>query len=91
MKKAEYIWLRMHFHSAIELSLLEPGEEIYAFSDYWPKNPATIEIKETTEMVDLSIAKNVLTTQLKTENQNCKMYKQPRYVGKSSISTKLFG
>ena len=70
----------MHLNSAIELVLMEPGEEIYAFADYWPRNPATIEIKEDTEMVDISVTKHVIATDVENKDK-CRKYNKPSYGG----------
>ena len=78
--REHFIWIRMNHSSAIELSLMDPGEEIYAFADYWPTNPSTIEIKEDTEMVDISVVKHVTATDLKNK-EKCRKYDKPSYGG----------
>ena len=88
--REHYIWIRMNQKSSIELSLMEPGEEIYAFADYWPKNPATIEIKEDTEMVDISVTKHVIATDLENK-EKCEKYNKPTYGGDIYFLNTIFG
>ena len=82
----EFIWMRLEMNSAIEMSFIEPGEHIYAFLDYWPKNPITIEITKDTEMADILLKKKVLSSNLKQEH-NCQMYGQTSYEGNNLHNT----
>ena len=78
--RREFLWLRLHLRSALEVSFIERGDEIYVFADYWPKPPPTIIINEDIEMADISIMKNVLATDL-TKEQNCISYHSKSYGG----------
>ena len=75
-----FLWIRMFLDSYVEVSIIEKGEEIYAFAEYWPKTPQTISINEDIEMADITIMKNVISTDL-TEEQNCKTYSTQSYGG----------
>ena len=72
----------MNLNTSVELSIMEPGEEIYAYSDYWPKNPVTVEIKQDTEMADISLKKNVISNNLEKDENSCRVYDQFSYGGK---------
>ena len=80
--RSEFLWLRLRLDSALEISLIDRGEEIYAFADYWPKAPQTIIINQDIEMADITIMKNVVATDLIKE-QNCKTYHSNSYGGKN--------
>ena len=71
----------MNLNTSVELSIMEPGEEIYAYADYWPKNPVTVEIKQDTEMADISLKKNVISNNLEKDENSCMVYDQSSYGG----------
>ena len=86
--RREFLWLRLHLRSALEVSFIERGDEIYVFADYWPKPPPTIIINEDIEMADISIMKNVLATDL-TKEQNCISYHSKSYGGTNIYLLKI--
>ena len=42
--RKEILWIRTQLSAAIEISLIQRGDEIYTFSEYWPMRPQTINI-----------------------------------------------
>ena len=77
--RKEFLWIRTKLSAAIEISLIERGDEIYVFSEYWPLTPQTININEDIEMADLTIMKNVVSTDLTKDN--CETYRTWSYGG----------
>ena len=80
-RRKEFLWIRTQLNAAIDVSMMEQGDEIYAFSEYWPMTPQTISINEDIEMADITITKNVVSTDL-TKDHNCEIYHTKSYGGK---------
>ena len=78
--RKEMLWIRTQLSAAIEISLIERGDEIYTFSEYWPMRPQTISINEDIEMADITISKKVISTDL-TDDHNCETYHTQSYGG----------
>ena len=78
--RKEMLWIRTQLSAAIEISLIERGDEIYAFSEYWPMRPQTISINDDIEMADITISKKVVSTDL-TKDHNYETYRTQSYGG----------
>ena len=78
--RKEMLWIRTQLSAAIEISLIERGDEIYAFSEYWPMRPQTVSINEDIEMADITISKHVVSTD-PSKDYNCETYHKQSYGG----------
>ena len=84
-----FLWIRVRLNAAVEVSIIEPGEEIYAFAEYWPAGPQTISINEDIEVADINIIKNVYSQEA-TEEHKCKKYSTPSYCGMKLIKFSFY-
>ena len=82
MNLSEILWLRFQENSEVDLMILDPGDEIYAYAGFWPTIPETIHVSKDANAIDIKLMRRYTVK----SHTGCNSNRSYSYAGKAKYT-----